>query len=147
MDRTRVRPTGNPLAGRAAVGAPLLSPVPALVPVSAESAWPRGRGGLTGASAGLWVLVPLVLWMLIPLVLGALSYGVPKSIRETKAVLASRAYRRSQRPRKTCLGEASGLKQPKKTSHQKTADLIKRIGNIWHFTEYQIYAILFKRIH
>jgi len=35
MDRTRGRPIGNPLAGRAAVGAPLLSPVPALVPVSA----------------------------------------------------------------------------------------------------------------
>jgi len=64
------------------------------------------------------------------LVLGALSYGLPKSIRETKAVLASRAYRRSQRPRKTCLGEASGLKEHKKTSHQKTADLIKRIGNL-----------------
>jgi len=35
MDRTRGRPTGNPVAGRAAVGAPLLSSMPALVPVSA----------------------------------------------------------------------------------------------------------------
>jgi len=34
-DKTRHRPTGNPLAGRAAVGEPLLSSVPALVPVSA----------------------------------------------------------------------------------------------------------------
>jgi len=64
MDRTRGRPTGNPLAGRAAVEAPLLSPVPALVPMGAGSACPRGRGGLTGAPAGLWVLVPRAVLML-----------------------------------------------------------------------------------
>jgi len=43
MDRTRGRPTGNPVAGRAAVGAPpspvpALVPEPALVPMSAGSA-------------------------------------------------------------------------------------------------------------
>jgi len=65
MDRTRGRRTGNPLVGRAAVEAPLLSPVPALVPMGAGSACPRGREGLTGAPAGLWVLVPLVLLTLV----------------------------------------------------------------------------------
>jgi len=52
--------------------------VPALVPVRAGSACPRGRDGLTGAPAGLWVLlVPLVawvlLWVLVPLVLVLLT--------------------------------------------------------------------------
>jgi hypothetical protein len=64
------------------------------------------------------------------LVLGALSYGVPKSIRETRAILASRSYRRSQRPKKTCLEEASGLKDYQKTSHQKKTELIMRLGNL-----------------
>jgi len=34
---------------------------------------PEGVGGLTGAPAGLWVLVPLVEWVLLTLVEGQLG--------------------------------------------------------------------------
>jgi len=78
MDITRGRRTGNPLVGRAAVEAPLLSPVLSLVPVSAGSACPRARGGLTEAPAALWVLLPLVLWVLLTLVERRFSVGRAK---------------------------------------------------------------------
>jgi len=49
MDRTRGRRTGNPLAGGASVGAPLLSPVTAMVPCESgqcltQRAWWSYRG-------------------------------------------------------------------------------------------------------
>lgn len=64
------------------------------------------------------------------LVLGALSWGISKSIRHTERVLASRAYKRSQRPKKTPLEEAGGLKERKKTPPRRREELINRFREL-----------------
>jgi len=48
MDRTRERRAGNPLVGRAAIEAPLLSPVLALVPMVLVVPDPEGVRVLQG---------------------------------------------------------------------------------------------------
>ena len=60
-------------------------------------------------------------------ILSALGWVIPKTIREAKAFLASRDFRRSKKVRKNPIQEAKAIKTPKKKQTQRAEDLIAKL--------------------